>query len=214
LFCTHSWYSGTSMSCLHVSGIAAIVKSVHPTWSPAAVKSALMTTGFLDLPSDQLASAGDNLHSFATYVNYIVHAAYMYDAHAVLDVGAGHVDPLRALDPGLVYDAGARDHVVFHCSLGYRAEQIDHRARGPQHDGDREADGDQRGRQPGRRVPRLRREPARRRRRQRVLLRDRRAAGSTSARSSGMTATTASARRSSSGSPQIFSCVDSVSRVS
>lgn len=40
------------------------------------------------------------------------------------DVGAGHVDPLRALDPGLVYDVGARDHVLFLCSQGYTEEQI------------------------------------------------------------------------------------------
>lgn len=93
--------SGTSMSCPHISGVAALLKSSHPEWSPAAIKSAMMTTA-------------DALNR---------------DGHPILDerlkpadffaMGAGHINPARANDPGLVYDIQPVDYMHYLCGLGY-----------------------------------------------------------------------------------------------
>lgn len=99
--------SGTSMSCPHVSGIAALLKGAHPNWSPAAIKSALMTTAYT------VDNTGHKLQDIATK-----------NASTPFDHGAGHVDPRKALSPGLIYDLGVQDYIDFLCSLKYTPSQI------------------------------------------------------------------------------------------
>ncbi|GLJ12663.1 hypothetical protein SUGI_0195410 [Cryptomeria japonica] len=99
--------SGTSMSCPHVSGIAALVRSVHPTWSPAAIKSALITSSL------QVDNIGKSIRDSVTK-----------RIASPFVLGAGHVNPSGALDPGLIYDLGINDYVRFLCSLSYSNQQI------------------------------------------------------------------------------------------
>lgn len=40
------------------------------------------------------------------------------------DIGAGHINPVRAFDPGLVYDMNTQDYIHFLCNNGYSQEQI------------------------------------------------------------------------------------------
>ncbi|KAL3840470.1 hypothetical protein ACJIZ3_025061 [Penstemon smallii] len=99
--------SGTSMSCPHVSGLASLIKSAHPQWSPAAIRSALMTTAYNRYKN------GERIQDLATGM-----------PSTPFDYGAGHVDPVSALDPGLVYDATVDNYVDFLCSIKYSSSMI------------------------------------------------------------------------------------------
>ncbi|KAM0942409.1 putative tripeptidyl-peptidase II [Dioscorea sansibarensis] len=98
--------SGTSMSCPHVAGVAANVKSWNPDWSPAAVRSAIMTTAIL-MNNNKTQLTTDSGSAATPY-----------------DFGAGEVNPTAALQPGLVYDAGPEDYLLFLCNYGYNTSTI------------------------------------------------------------------------------------------
>ncbi|KAL2534472.1 Subtilisin-like protease SBT2.5 [Abeliophyllum distichum] len=114
--------SGTSMAAPHIAGIAALVKQKHPHWSPAAIKSALMTTATtLDRAERPLqAQQYSKLDTLA-----LVPAT-------PFDYGSGHVNPRAALDPGLVFDAGYEDYLGFLCTTpGIDAHEIKNHTNSP-----------------------------------------------------------------------------------
>ncbi|KAJ8767052.1 hypothetical protein K2173_012564 [Erythroxylum novogranatense] len=99
--------SGTSMACPHVSGGAALLKSAHPDWSPAAIRSAMMTTA----------------NTFDNSMKAMTDEATGKSA-TVYDFGAGHLNLDRAMDPGLVYDVTDNDYVSYMCGIGYGPKAI------------------------------------------------------------------------------------------
>ncbi|XP_027927083.1 subtilisin-like protease SBT4.14 [Vigna unguiculata] len=90
--------SGTSMACPHVSGVAAYVKSFHPHWTPAAIRSAIITTA----------------KPMSKRVNSEAEFAY----------GAGQLNPTRAVSPGLVYDMDDLGYIQFLCHEGYKGSSL------------------------------------------------------------------------------------------
>ncbi|XP_044336857.1 subtilisin-like protease SBT3.9 [Triticum aestivum] len=96
-------FSGTSMACPHVSAVTALLKSIHPDWSPAMIKSAIVTT----------ASVTDG---FGAPIEAETVPRKVADP---FDFGGGHIDPDRASDPGLVYNVDAREYnKFFNCTIG------------------------------------------------------------------------------------------------
>lgn len=97
--------SGTSMSSPHVAGLAAVILGKRPLWSPATVKSAMMTTA----GNTKTEGGATSTDPFAQ--------------------GAGQVNPRRFLEPGLVYDAGPVDWLGYlegiGLDTGYDVDPID-----------------------------------------------------------------------------------------
>lgn len=82
---TFGFMSGTSMSSPHVAGLGALYLGKYPKATPAEVKSALMTTAY-DLVDSKNQPVTDPFIQ-----------------------GAGHVDPTKYFNPGLLYLNGAAD---------------------------------------------------------------------------------------------------------
>lgn len=109
LYSDYNILYGTSIACAHATGVAALLKAVHPAWSPSAIKSAIMTT------ADLFDNTFDPIH----WINgKELHSA------SPLDMGAGQIFPTQALDPGLIYDITAEEYVNFLCSTKLSTPQI------------------------------------------------------------------------------------------
>ncbi|GAB3034190.1 S8 family serine peptidase [Bowmanella dokdonensis] len=88
------YLQGTSMSSPHIAGLAALLKGQHPEWTPAQIKSALMTTARQNLVKEDGVTQADPF-----------------------DFGSGHAAPVLAKDPGLTYKLNGGDYLGFMCGL-------------------------------------------------------------------------------------------------
>ncbi|XP_050235482.1 subtilisin-like protease SBT3 [Mercurialis annua] len=100
--------SGTSMSCPHIAGVAALMKRAHPDWSHAAIRSAMMTT------ADIMTRANKPIRDIS----------FNQQPATPIDMGAGQINPNKALHPGLIYDANIADYISFLCALKLTQKQI------------------------------------------------------------------------------------------
>ncbi len=92
---TWEFLSGTSMAAPHVAGLAALYLGERPNASPSEIKSALMTTAYNTLDAE---------------------GAEVTDPFAQ---GAGHVDPPKYFEPGLLYLNDKDDWLSYIQGIGY-----------------------------------------------------------------------------------------------
>ncbi|MEW5985099.1 MAG: S8 family serine peptidase [Chloroflexota bacterium] len=87
--------SGTSMSSPHTAGAGALMKALHPDWTPAEIQSALMSTGVTDVLKEDAITAADPF-----------------------DMGAGRIDVSAAGSTGLVLDETYDNYLAADPNLG------------------------------------------------------------------------------------------------
>lgn len=81
------------MATPHIAGIGALIKQLNPSWTPAMIASAISTT------ANEYDSSGEVISAESYEISGLFPSNHF-------DHGAGHVNPARALDPGLVLPAG------------------------------------------------------------------------------------------------------------
>jgi subtilisin family serine protease len=91
----YQYLSGTSQSAPHVAGTAALLKQAHPDWSPAELKSALMTSARQNILREDASTPA-----------------------TPFDMGAGHIVPNDAVDPGLLYPVAIQEYDAYLCAIG------------------------------------------------------------------------------------------------
>ncbi|KAI4370922.1 hypothetical protein MLD38_019214 [Melastoma candidum] len=99
--------SGTSMAAPHVAGLAALIKQKFPSFSPAAVASALSTTASLNDKS------GGPIMAQRAYANPDLNQS----PATPFDMGCGFVNATGSLDPGLILDTGYNEYMSYLCSI-------------------------------------------------------------------------------------------------
>ncbi|KAL0701002.1 hypothetical protein Bca4012_057124 [Brassica carinata] len=104
----YKFMSGTSMSTPIVSGIVGLIRQTRPDWSPAAIRSALVTTAWRTDPSGEPIFSEGSTRKLADPFDY----------------GGGLINPEKVTHPGLVYDMGLDDYIHYLCSADYSDNEI------------------------------------------------------------------------------------------
>ena len=90
-----SFLQGTSMASPHVAGAGALLKSVHPSWTPDNIRSALMMTAERSMVKEDGATAAD-----------------------IFDMGSGRINVDLAAKTGLVMDESAANYQAANPATG------------------------------------------------------------------------------------------------